>query len=620
MAKKVNGATQAQKKSPPTPNAKSQDVVRRGRRWIWVLLLLSGLALTGTGGWWRLHHPSLEKRIYARLPAPPDLSGKPPILIERLAKAQAPAKSLDEALTQIADLGRLYHANGFPTEAAACWQLLQAEQPAVARWDYYLADLERTASNYPAMSALLVRTTELAPDYAPAWLVLAGLQFKTGDLENAGRNYQRRLQLLPGDPYARLGLVRTALQGGRKTEARAMIEQLVKDSPKFSSAHNLYAEILASAGDAEGAKRQRWLGQESGRFREADDAWLDELHDWCYDFDQLCAMGALELQTGYTDRAKSYYERVIQLKPGVVTGYELLSGVYLKLKDPAKARDTLEQSLSRLENSKPSLAYYINLCQAYQDLKQETEMARVAQEGLQKIGANVELYSFLGTALGDLGRLEEALAAFQQALALNPNATNPNFNKGLVLLKLGRRDDALAAFKQSLIQQPTFPDALAQLGRMEAEAGHAEAAKGYLQLLMEFHPDILSNSHWRAGQAAEAKKDFASAERHYREGVSIDPNHADLQASLGVLCLVQGRFADALEPLETYHRLQPQNPQSCMFLGQVYAVMGRTKEARLLLTEGVTLAEKAGNAETASNCREMLQGLQELRDSPVRPN
>jgi HemY protein len=577
------------------------------------------VAVAGIAGWW-WRHPSPEKRIYARLPATPDLTGKPAVLIDRLAKAHMPARSLAAALDKTAELGRLYHANGFYAEAAVCWHLLQTEQPRNARWDYYLADLERTASNYPAMSTLLMRTTELAPDYAPAWLVLAGLQFKTGQMENARRAYQQRLRLLPDDPYARLGLVRIALQEGRQTEARTMIEQLVKDAPRFSSAHNLYAEILSSAGDAAGAKRERWLGQDSGRFREADDPWLNELHDWCYDVDRLCAMGAVELQTGYTDRAKSYYERVIQLKPGAVTGYELLSGLYLKFKEPAKARDMLEKSLPRLKNSKPSLAYYINLCQAYQDLKQEAEMVRVAREGLQKIGANVELYSFLGTALGDLGRPDEALSAFQQALALNPNATNPNFNKGLVLLKLGRRDEAFAAFKKSLVQQPTFPDALVQLGQMEMEAGHAEAAKAYLQPLMEFHPDILSNSHWHAGQAAEAKKDFAAAERHYREGVSLDPNHADLQASLGVLYLVQGRFADALAPLETYHRLEPQNPQSCMFLAQTYAATGRTKEARLLLTEGVALAEKAGNTETANNCREMLQGLQEMRDSTGRAN
>jgi tetratricopeptide (TPR) repeat protein len=301
--------------------------MRAGRRWVWTLLVLLCVVLAGVAGWW-WRHPNLEKHLQARLPAQPNLSGKPAVLVDLLAKAQAGATSSDDALAKVIELGRLYHANGFYQEAATCWRLLQSEQPGVARWDYYLADLERIASNYPAMSTLLTRSTELAPDYAPAWLLLAGLEFKTGQLENAEHNYQKRLQLLPGDPYARLGLVRIALQKERQAEARTLIEQLLKDSPDFSSAHNIYGEMLAAAGDTAGASQHRWLGRETARFREADDPWVDELRAWCYDFDQLCAQGAIEFQTGKGELAKSYYERAIKLRPEAAAGYEVLGSLY----------------------------------------------------------------------------------------------------------------------------------------------------------------------------------------------------------------------------------------------------------------------------------------------------
>jgi tetratricopeptide (TPR) repeat protein len=607
VAKKVSASAKTPKKSPAISSV-GQQGARSGRRWGWALLLLSCAALAGAAGWW-LRHPDPAERMQARLPARPDLTGKPAVLVDLLAKAQAGTASPGDALDKITELGRLYHANGFYPEAAACWRLLQTEQPGVARWDYYLADLERIASNYPAMSTLLIRTTELAPDYSPAWLLLAGLQFKTGQLENAERNYQKRLQLLPGDPYARLWLTRVALQKGQQTEARSLIEQLLKDSPDFSSAHNLYGEMLAAAGDTAGASRHRWLGREAGRFREADDPWLDELRAWCYDFDRLCAQGAIEYQTGQANLAKSYYERAIKLRPEAATGYELLGSLYLKLKDPNKARDMLEQCLPKLKNSKPSLSYYLSLCQAYQELKREDETVRVAQEGLRQLGDNLELYSFLGTALGDLGRSDEAIVAFQRALAISANAPNPNYNLGLLLLKLGRRDEAVVVLKRSLTLQPTFPDALALLGRLEMEAGHREAAEAYLRPLMEAHPEIIANSHLRAGEAAEAKNDPVAAERHYREGLSLNPNSAELQANLGVLCLAQGRIAEAREPLEANYRLQPKNPQSCMLLGQIYAMLQRTEEAKRLLTEGANLADQTGNREVASHCREILQSL-----------
>jgi Flp pilus assembly protein TadD len=100
-----------------------------------------------------------------------------------------------------------------------------------------------------------------------------------------------------------------------------------------------------------------------------------------------------------------------------------------------------------------------------------------------------------------------------------------------------------------------------------------------------------------------------AAERHYREGIALNPKHPELQVSLGILYLVQGRLDEAREPFEAYHKLQPKNPQSCMLLGQIYAMTGRVKEARPLLIEGAALADQAGNTEVASHCREILSQL-----------
>jgi predicted Zn-dependent protease len=111
----------------------------------------------------------------------------------------------------------------------------------------------------------------------------------------------------------------------------------------------------------------------------------------------------------------------------------------------------------------------------------------------------------------------------------------------------------------------------------------------------------------RAGAEAEQSRDFAGAEKYYRAGLAIEREHAGLQAQLGALLLIQRRFADAVAPLEVYHRLQPENPQSALFLGQAYVAVGRRAEARRILVEGVQLAEHAGNAATAQRCREILR-------------
>src|SRR5262245_2213424 len=134
------------------------------------------------------------------------------------------------------------------------------------------------------MTALLEQTVQQFPNYAPALLQLAELNLKTGHLDAAAGYYQKRLAFVPKDPYARLGLARIARQSGRRHEARRALEDLLNDTPKFSAGQNLFAEILAAEGDHAGASRHRLLGREAGRFREADDPWLEALQSSCYDY------------------------------------------------------------------------------------------------------------------------------------------------------------------------------------------------------------------------------------------------------------------------------------------------------------------------------------------------
>ena len=52
-------------------------------------------------------------------------------------------------------------------------------------------------------------------------------------------------------------------------------------------------------------------------------------------------------------------------------------------------------------------------------------------------------------ALDRLGRDEDALAAHDQALRLNPDSANSHHGRGVALERLGRDEEALAAFDEA---------------------------------------------------------------------------------------------------------------------------------------------------------------------------
>jgi len=68
-----------------------------------------------------------------------------------------------------------------------------------------------------------------------------------------------------------------------------------------------------------------------------------------------------------------------------------------------------------------------------------------------------EAYGNLGAALQHQGQLEESAAAFRQALAINPNLAHGHSNLGTVLEAQGQMDLAIAAYRQGIAVQRDSP-------------------------------------------------------------------------------------------------------------------------------------------------------------------
>lgn len=567
-------------------------------------------AALGGGLLWRRHVE--REQVRASLPALPDVSTQPAALGTALRGAAQKALSTRQSLEGVGELARLYHANGYYKEADACWRILHAKQPREARWCYYLADLRRMASDDTGMVSFLERTARLAPAYAPAWLKLAELEFKTGQLDAAERDYRRRLALVPGDPYANIGLARLALQHGRRDEGQRLIEQLVREVPAFAQARNLYAEMLAERGDADGANMQRFVVRLCGRFREADDPWLEELRAWCYDPSRLAVWASIEDMTNHGDRGVALLERAMKIDPGDARGYHELGRVYLHVGDAAKALTLFEQGI-KLPNASANL--YADLSQAYLDLKQPEKALQAAEQGLALMPDAPELHTARGIALQTAGSLEEAIGAFRLAIKFAPNVCEAHYNLGNTLFQLGRKEEAYVSLKRALELVPTFPKALIVLGQSELEAGRLDSAAQYLRPLYKFYPGSVSARRlmtwWclQSGIAAARAGRMDEAEKRLEEGLAINPEMPELRGRLGLLYGQEGRLAEARDQLEAYHRLQPTEPMASLFLGQAYAHLGRIDDARRLLSEGEQLARQSGDKATEEQCAQALGKL-----------
>jgi HemY protein len=574
-----------------------------------VVLALAMVAAGGTMFWLR---QSRLSRLRAALPAAP-VTAPNPALGDLLTGALTAARQTGE-LADIAALGRLYHANGYATEAAACWRLLATLQPHEARWHYYLADLHRTAGDYAAAEAELEATVGIDSGAATAWLQLAEMKFKSGRHAAAEADYRRRLALVPDDPYAELGLARLSQLQGRTADAHTQLEQILRRDPKFSAAQNLYAEWQAAAGREDLADLHRWLGREAGRFREADDPWMDEVNAACHEAKRLCHLGTIAYQTGRGDLGRARFEHAVAIAPTDPLAYQLLGELQLQSGEAESARQTLARGIATARDIAPTPTHYLKLSEACQKLARASEARQALSDGLGRHPSAAELHHALGNQLAAEGKTGDALASYRRALEFNPSFVDADFAQAMVLLPLGRRQEAAQALRHALLQQPTYPKALLLLARLEIDQGRIESAGQYLLPLLKANPgapeirQIVAGWRMQAGQAVE-KSDARAAENHYRAGLALQPGHPGLNASLGVHLLITDRAADAVPFLEIYQRAQPANLQAALFLGQAYARTRRTPEARRILTDGLRQAEESGQTTAAGHFREILSAL-----------
>jgi len=106
-------------------------------------------------------------------------------------------------------------------------------------------------------------------------------------------------------------------------------------------------------------------------------------------------------------------------------------------------------------NAKP-ITSWPNPDEAFQDVV--TEISRTIKDLLISLNTKEE-WLIEGAILMNLRRYEEALAAYEQAIRLDPNFARAYNGKGLTLNSLKRYEEAIAAFEQAIRLDPNNAEA-----------------------------------------------------------------------------------------------------------------------------------------------------------------
>ena len=126
-----------------------------------------------------------------------------------------------------------------------------------------------------------------------------------------------------------------------------------------------------------------------------------------------------------------------------------------------------------------------------------------------------------GLALEETGApIEEAIAAYREAVELNKNASGALVNLGTIAFRARKLKEAESWYLRAMQADPTYPLAHFNLGNLYDEQGN-----------------------------------FEEARKHYLEAIRLNPRYADAFFNLALLCERKGDLLQAIANWQTYLKL-----------------------------------------------------------------
>ncbi len=204
---------------------------------------------------------------------------------------------------------------------------------------------------------------------------------------------------------------------------------------------------------------------------------------------------------------------------------------------------------------------------------------------------SAKAHLILGRAFLKTNENEQAKKQFETAVAIDPNFEN-GYALATAHLALSDKRSAARIFKEMLAG---FGDTAAIHMQFGLAYGNADDPEEAIQ---EFKKTIAEDSKFpgahyslgasyllRSGDAA-----FTQAETEFRKELAIHPNDYFSYSQLGYIAMTQHKLPEAVSDLTHAAKLDPQNPDNFLLLGQIYTDMDRPSDAEAALRSAIAVA------------------------------
>jgi len=321
---------------------------------------------------------------------------------------------------------------------------------------------------------------------------------RRGDLDAAGDGFAAATKADPGfaEAHFNLGLVRE--EQGRLEEAVASLQKALTLKPQLHGA-NLFLAIAYYRTNRYDTALMA-IRKETAAYPKDASAWM-----W---------LGVIELARDHPEEAASALDKAAKLAPDNVDILYHRGRAHLMV-----SKNSYEQMF---QADAKSWRVHQVLAQANAEAERDADAIREYEAAIKLAPTQSGLHEELGSELRAAGKPQEAEAAFERELEINPNNARARYKLGVLSIEKGDGERAKRSIEAALRQKSDFRHVDYNLGRAEMLLGQDGAALERFQraVTTEKDEEVLQQAWYQLGivyrrlhRMTEAQKAMATFQR-----------------------------------------------------------------------------------------------------------
>lgn len=438
-----------------------------------------------------------------------------------------------------------------------------------------------------------------------------------------------------GVHYVEIGLYDQAISEVQKvlelqpdsSEAFCLLGDVYQYKEMFNQAADAYQHALRLGGSKQTRGIANWcLGiiyNKQGKFLDAEKYGREAVSllpeaAWAHH-----RLGDIYTRRGKLKEAIGAYQKAIQLNPELAEAYQGLGRTALMQNEPEAAIRYYQDAIQR--DPYDEGAYY-NLAKAYRrshqiekakaqmklfkEIKAYQDTVQHYRKKLKKSPNNVGLYEELAKVHLEINNLDAATREYHIMTSIAPTLAIGHYNLGTLYIQQGEMQRAIEAFQKAIELDENDTEPYIRLGWIYASQRKFDLAESYLQRALQRNP-ILGEAYRGLGEIYAHQGALKDAIAAYTKLTEIEPKAATGWLRLGALQVKAKQFDYAVQAFQQAIEMNPDLPDAYNNLAWLYA------DLNLNLDQAVPLAEKAvALSPTASNLDTLAYAYYKNRNYP----